>query len=65
MMNKDIKCEFYTVEEIMLILNIGRSTIYKKIKEIYKTQKPFQVKKICGGYRIPIDSFNKWKNGEV
>ena len=51
MMNKDIKCEFYTVEEIMLILNIGRSTIYKKIKEIYKTQKPFQVKKICGGIK--------------
>lgn len=56
--------QYYTVEELMEILSIGRNTAYKLIQT-----KGFPVLKIGKSYRISIEGFQKWKaeneSGEI
>ncbi len=57
-------CRCYTVNEIMVILGVGRKAVYSLIR-----QKAFPSIQIGGiGYRIPKDTFDSWlhqkENGE-
>lgn len=50
----------YRVEDIQIILDIGRGTAYKLLE-----QNEFRWFKICGTYRISRDSFDEWLNGKL
>ena len=50
----------YRVEDIQIILDIGRVTAYKLLE-----QHEFRWFKICGTYRISRDSFDEWLNGKL
>ena len=57
-------CRCCTVNEIMVILGVGRKAVYSLIR-----QKAFPAIQIGGiGYRIPKDTFDSWlhqkENGE-
>lgn len=60
---KDSK-RVYEVKDIQEILELGKQTAYRFIKEAYKTQEPFRVFKFGDTYRVPIDSFEAWMNGD-
>ena len=73
-------CRCYTVNEIMVILGVGRKAVYSLIRQkafpsiqigVYSLirQKAFPSIQIGGiGYRIPKDTFDSWlhqkENGE-
>ena len=46
----------YTVEEVAAILDIGRTTAYKFIRE----EQPFKVIRIGNAIRIPKKAFEDW-----
>ena len=48
----------YTVKDLQEILSIGKNTAYALIKS-----NAFPVVKIMDTYRIPIEPFEKWLNG--
>ena len=50
----------YRVEDIQIILDIGRGTPYNLLE-----QNEFRWFKICGTYRISRDSFDEWLNGKL
>ena len=52
--------ETYTAEEIMEILNIGKTAVYELIKDSYINKNNFKVLKIGKLYRIPKKSFDEW-----
>ena len=47
------KC--YTLDELMVMLNISRNTLMKLIR-----QNEFPYLKLGGVYRVPKESFDKW-----
>ena len=54
----------YEVKDIQQIVGLGKQTAYRFIQEAYEKQEPFRVFKIGGTYRIPVDSFESWMNGD-
>ena len=54
----------YSVADIQAILGMSQSKAYIFIKECYKKQDKFRVIKIGTEYKIPIESFEKWMNGD-
>ena len=50
----------YRVEDIQIILDIGRGTAYKLLE-----QNEFRWFKIGGIYRISKESFDEWLNGKL
>lgn len=61
---KDSGKRVYEVKEIQKILGLGKQTAYRFIQETYKKQEPFRVFKFGDTYRIPVDSFEAWMNGD-
>lgn len=51
--NNGKKC--YTLDELMVMLNISRNTLMKLIR-----QNEFPCLKLGGVYRIPKESFDRW-----
>lgn len=49
-------CRCYTVDEIMVILGVGRKAVYSLIR-----QRAFPAIRFSSiGYRIPKDAFDSW-----
>tara|TARA_B100001971_G_C17861127_1_gene368392 strand:- start:262 stop:495 length:234 start_codon:yes stop_codon:yes gene_type:complete len=46
---------YYTIEEVMEMLGVGRNKVYAMLYEGTMPRK-----KIGKQYRIPVDSFNEW-----
>ena len=46
----------YTVEDLMVILGVGRKAVYSLIRE--KAFPAIRINRV--GYRIPRDSFHSW-----
>lgn len=51
---------FYTIEDIMKILQIGKSTAYKLFNS-----RSFPSTKIGGNYRISAKLFDKWVESQA
>lgn len=64
MQNHDLK-KVYDVNDIKVILGVGRNSAYSFLEEVYKNQKPFKVYKVGRLYRVPKISFDAWLKGEV
>lgn len=52
----------YNLKDIMEIMDLGRSSAYAWIKEVYRNGQPFRVLKIGANYKIPKNSFDAWLN---
>ncbi len=50
----------YTADDIMKILNIGKTAVYDLIKDSLRNNKNFKVIKIGKLYRVPKTSFDDW-----
>ena len=49
-------CRCYTVDEIMVIMGVGRKAVYSLIRQ--KVFPSIRISRI--GYRIPKDTFDAW-----
>ena len=58
MNNTESKC--YTLEDLMLMLDISRNTLMKLLR-----RNEFTWFKVGTSYRIPKEAFNRWLNGDV
>lgn len=56
--------QYYTVDDIRIILRLGRSRTYRLLEKAYETKEPFVVRKICNMYRIEKESFDNWLNAQ-
>ena len=56
----DISKGTYTADDIMKILNIGKTAVYDLIKDSLRNNKNFKVIKIGKLYRVPKTSFDDW-----
>ena len=56
----DISKGTYTAEDIMKLLNIGKTAVYELIKDSLRNEKNFKVIKIGKLYRVPKSSFDNW-----
>lgn len=50
----------YLVEDIQIILKLGRTATYELLKD-----PPFPVRKVLKKYRIPKPEFQKWLHGNT
>ena len=57
MNNTESKC--YTLEDLMLMLDISRNTLMKLLR-----RNEFTWFKVGTSYRIPKEAFNRWLNGD-
>ena len=64
MQNHDLKKD-YDVNDIKVILGVGRNSAYSFLEETYKNQEPFKVYKVGRLYRVPKTSFDAWLKGEM
>lgn len=60
----DISKGTYTAEDIMKLLNIGKTAVYELIKDSLRNEKNFKVIKIGKLYRVPKSSFDNWFQGK-
>ena len=60
----DISKGTYTAEDIMKLLNIGKTAVYELIKDSLRNEKNFKVIKIGKLYRVPKSSFDNWFKGK-
>ena len=60
----DISKGTYTADDIMKILNIGKTAVYDLIKDSLRNNKNFKVIKIGKLYRVPKTSFDDWFQGK-
>ncbi len=62
--NTETEKMVYSVEDIQMILAIGRNNTYALLNKAYKTQKPFRVLKFGKVIRVPKASFDSWLAGK-
>lgn len=62
--NTETEKMVYSVEDIQMILAIGRNNTYAFLDKVYKTQKPFRVLKFGKVIRVPKASFDNWLAGK-
>ena len=60
--NEVADTQVYLAEDISRKLNLGRSTAYDFLGQVYQKQEPFRVVKIGKLYRVPKKSFDDWLN---
>lgn len=53
----------YNVEDIQMMLSLGRNSTYSFLDKVYKERKPFRVLKFGKVIRVPKVSFDNWLNG--
>ena len=53
----------YNVEDIQMMLSLGRNSTYSFLDIVYKERKPFRVLKFGKVIRVPKVSFDNWLNG--
>ena len=61
----EVKKTVYKPEDIQNMLDIGRSKTYQFLEEVYLNQAPFKIIKVGTLYRIPMESFDRWINGDA
>lgn len=54
----------YSVEDIQMMLALGRNSTYAFLDKVYKEQRPFKVLKIGKIIRVPKTSFDDWLTGK-
>ena len=64
-MSGDEESQVYTVQDIQMILKIGRSAAYEYVAKVYENKAPFRVLRIGKSYRIPIASFDAYVKGKM
>lgn len=65
MEKSEVRKTVYKPEDIQNMLDIGRSKTYQFLEEVYLNQTPFKIIKVGTLYRIPVESFDRWLNGEM
>jgi len=55
----------YKPEDIQRMLDIGRSKTYQFLEEVYENQTPFKIIRVGTLYRVPVEPFDRWLNGEL
>ena len=63
-MNTETEKMVYGVEDIQVMLSLGRNSTYSFLEKVYEEQKPFRVLKIGKSIRVPKTSFDNWLNGK-
>lgn len=63
-MNTETEKMVYGVEDIQVMLSLGRNSTYSFLEKVYEEQKPFRVLKIGKSIRVPKASFDNWLNGK-
>ncbi len=66
MAKEKMDCLMYTGDEVMAMLGLPKTTAYKFLNDIVEMQEkgeavPFKVLKIGRSFRIPKESFDKWR----
>ena len=54
----------YSVADIQAILGLSQSKAYAFVNSCYKNQDKFRILKVGSEFKIPIESFEKWLNGD-
>lgn len=62
-LNSETEKMVYNVEDIQMMLSLGRNSTYSFLDKVYKEQKPFRVLKFGKVIRVPKVSFDNWLNG--
>lgn len=50
----------YTPKDIMVMLNLSRTTAYKFLNDVFEKQSPFKVIKLNTVIRVPKEEFDIW-----
>lgn len=61
--NNETDKRVYNVEDIQMMLSLGKNSTYSFLDKVYKEQKPFRVLKFGKVIRVPKASFDDWLNG--
>lgn len=62
--NNEAEKKVYNVEDIQMMLSLGKNSTYSFLDKVYKEQKPFRVLKFGKVIRVPKVSFDNWLNGK-
>ena len=62
--NNEAEKKVYNVEDIQMMLSLGKNSTYSFLDKVYKEQKPFRVLKFGKVIRVPKASFDYWLNGK-
>ncbi len=62
--NNEAEKKVYNVEDIQMMLSLGKNSTYSFLDKVYKEQKPFRVLKFGKAIRVPKVSFDNWLNGK-
>jgi len=58
--NTDVQKMVYTPKDIMLMLDLSRTTTYSFLNEVFEKQSPFKVIKLHTVIRVPKEEFDTW-----